>query len=252
MSKLATYARLQFAIALIAFGVQHIIRQRFTIGESSSWPALIPGGIVWAYLSGVFVILTGTMVMLNKNASPFLMVTGLMIFVWAFVRDLPAFFMHPAYDASLTRLGEALAMTGSVFIVANELANQKKSLIYKLMPLGPVFLGVFLFICGTQHFTLAKYVKTLVPSWIPGNLYWTYFAGAALIAGGIGLMWAKSRRLAAFWSGLMIFIWMLIIHAPRVIHSINDADEWNSLLQTIALSAALFVLAFSKRNQVIN
>jgi len=247
MSKLATYARLQFAIALIAFGVQHIIRQRFTMGESSSWPASIPGGITWAYLSGLFVILTGTMVLLNKNASIFLIVTGLMIFVWAFVRDLPNFFMHPAYDASLTRLGEALAMTGSVFIVANEFTKSKRSWMNKLLLLGPVFLGIFLFICGTQHFTLAKYVKTLVPSWIPGNLYWTYFAGLALIAGGVGLIWPKSRRLAAFWSGLMIFIWMLIIHAPRVIHSIQDADEWNSLLQTMALSAALFILASSKK-----
>jgi uncharacterized membrane protein len=248
MSKLSTYPRLQFAIALIAYGVQHIIRQRFTMGESSSWPALIPGGITWAYLSGVFVILTGTMVLLNKNASPLLVVTGLMIFIWAFVRDLPYFCMHAAYDASLTRLGEALAMTGSVLIVANESAKAKRSWMNKLMFVGPIFVGIFLFICGTQHFTLAKYVKTLVPSWIPGNLYWTYFAGLALIAGGIGLMWQKSRRLAAFWSGLMIFIWMLIIHAPHVVHSINDADEWNSLLQTMALSAALFILAFSKKN----
>ena len=40
---------------------------------------------------------------------------------------------------------------------------------------------------GIQHFRSVEFVVTLVPSWVPGGgLFWTYFAGVALIVGGAG------------------------------------------------------------------
>ncbi len=256
MKNFARYGCIQFGLALIAFGIQHFMVREFTIGEPRPWSPSITWGFLWAYLSGLLLIFTGAMLLFNKNAAPFLMITGIMIFLWGFVRDLPPFFTHPVFDASVTRMGEALAMTGSCFIIASflNLSNTYSGgsfvlWIKKLMPVGPVFIGIFLIICGTQHFTLTKFVQTLVPAWIRYSLFFTYVAGVALIMAGIGLMLPRMRKIAAFWSGLMIFIWMLILHSPRVARNIHDTDEWISLLETIAFSAALFVLAFSKKKE---
>lgn len=49
-------------------------------------------------------------------------------------------------------------------------------------------------ICGIEHFTSFEFVKQLVPAWIPGSSFWTYFTGAAPIAGGVGLMIEKQWR----------------------------------------------------------
>ena len=255
MKNLIKYSRLQFGIALIAFGIQHFIVGSFTIGSAPPWPTSVPGGLLWAYLSGLFLFLTGTMLLINKTATPFLMITGMMIFIWAFVRDLPIFIPHPVYDGFLTSIGEALAMTGCSFIVANSIIKENKPYegfsffiwMEKIVPVGSIFIGAFLLICGVQHFILTEYCQSLVPTWIPGSLFWTYFAGVALITCGIGLMWWRVRKVAAFCSGLMVFIWMLILHSLRVARNIHDVNEWSSLLETISLSAALFVLACSTK-----
>ena len=50
---------------------------------------------------------------------------------------------------------------------------------------------------GTGAAYLYSVVATLVPAWIPNPTFWTYFAGVALIAGGIGLVLVATSRLAA-------------------------------------------------------
>ena len=94
----------------------------------------------------------------------------------------------------------------------------------------------------------ADFVKTLVPAWIPGSLFWTYFAGIALLLAGVGLIIKKTVRLAALLSGIMIFTWMIILHIPRAIASLQEIGEWLGCVETMAFSGSLFVLsALAKR-----
>ena len=54
------------------------------------------------------------------------------------------------------------------------------------------------------------------------EVFWAYFAGVALIAGGIGLFVPVTARIAAALSGLMVFSWFWIVHLPRTFVSISD------------------------------
>jgi uncharacterized membrane protein len=58
---------------------------------------------------------------------------------------------------------------------------------------GRVCLAAFLISSGVQHFLFAPFVVTLVPAWVPAPLFWSYFAGVALIAGGVGLLVPPAR-----------------------------------------------------------
>src|ERR1700678_3773610 len=52
----------------------------------------------------------------------------------------------------------------------------------KILVLGPVFEAVALAIFAAEHFTAAHDLMGIVPRWIPGALFWTYFVGAGLLA----------------------------------------------------------------------
>ncbi|MFL6260141.1 MAG: hypothetical protein ACJ76Y_10560 [Thermoanaerobaculia bacterium] len=53
-----------------------------------------------------------------------------------------------------------------------------------------------------------------MPAWIPGARYWVYLTGVALIAGEVGILVPRTARLAATLVGIMIFLWVLLLHIP--------------------------------------
>jgi hypothetical protein len=55
----------------------------------------------------------------------------------------------------------------------------------KILLLGPVFEAVALAIFAAEHFLAARDLSAIVPRWMPGPLFWTYFVGAALLAAAI-------------------------------------------------------------------
>jgi hypothetical protein len=66
----------------------------------------------------------------------------------------------------------------------------------RIPPFGRLFLAVPMAVFGAQHFTAAIYVARLLPSWIPGHLFWTYFVGVALLVGRPQHVTGKKARLA--------------------------------------------------------
>ena len=51
-----------------------------------------------------------------------------------------------------------------------------------LLVLGPVFEAVALAMFAAEHFLAARDLMRIVPRWLPGPLFWTYFVGAAWLA----------------------------------------------------------------------
>lgn len=104
-------------------------------------------------------------------------------------------------------------------------------------------MGVFLVVCGVQHFVYVDFVVTLVPAWLPGLRFWAYFTGVALVAGGLGVNFPPTVRLAAALSGLMIFLWVLLLHIPRAAAGWPEAFETAGIFEALALSGTGFLLA---------
>jgi len=108
--------------------------------------------------------------------------------------------------------------------------------------------GLFLFalslaVFGIQHFIYGSYVATLVPSWIPGRLFWAYFVGVAFEASALALFLRRNIRLATTLLGIMFFSWVLIVHAPRVAAALQNGNEWTSAFVALAMSGAALLFA---------
>jgi uncharacterized membrane protein len=249
------FGRLCFAISMIAFGAFHFIAGDFTTGRAPVWPDTIPGKLVWAYVSGIVFILTGLGIMLSKkNAWTLIMLSALMIFVWAFLRYVPILGANLQWGSELTCAGKALALFGGTFAVAASLQDgqeyTKKSIRNQpdsFMLMGSVCLGIFMIIGGIEHFIFVDFVLMLMPTWIPGSLFWVYFAGVALIAGGLGMMIGKTAYLAAALSGTMIFMWFVTLHIPRAVSAGNDMNEWIAVSESLAFSGIAFVLVKKRK-----
>jgi uncharacterized membrane protein len=98
---------------------------------------------------------------------------------------------------------------------------------------------------GVQHFIYTQFVATLVPQWIPYPVFWAYFAGVALVAGGAGLIVTKTARLAAALSGLMIFLWVVLLHVPRAMAAMpaQQRNEWTAVFEALAFAGVALTIA---------
>ena len=246
-----------FATGLVFFSALHIIFGKFIAGRPPEWPAGLAGQLVWAVASAAVLLATGLATLIGKKARLMLIISAIVVFVWALLRQLPIVAANLNWGSELTKAGKALTLVGGLLAAAGSLPAEKRGPANWLLPLinqtaffrgiGRFCLGTFMIICGIEHFTLFEFVKQLVPAWIPGSTLWTYFTGAALIAGGAGLMLEKTVALAAALSGLMIFTWFLILHIPRAVAaSAIDANEWIAVCEAYTFSGIAFILAGRK------
>ena len=91
---------------------------------------------------------------------------------------------------------------------------QKVRGIDKLILFGPIFYAAPLAAFGTEHFTLAQAIASLVPSWIPWHLFWVYFVGACFIAAGLSVVTRIQARLSASLLALTFFLFVVLMDAP--------------------------------------
>ena len=113
----------------------------------------------------------------------------------------------------------------------------------KILAFGPLFFAPPMAVFAAQHFTEAKAVATLVPSWIPGHLFWTYFVGTALVAASTGIALKKQARLAAILLAVMLIVFVLLLHVPRIMADPKNVIAWAIALRDVAFSAGAMAFA---------
>src|SRR5204862_7442907 len=98
----------------------------------------------------------------------------------------------------------------------------------KRQTVGRVFVAVSLVVFGVQHFLYGGFVAGLVPAFMPGRLFWAYFIGAAFVAAAAGILYKMLARPAATMLGVMFFLFVLLLHIPRIVLHPHDGNEWNN------------------------
>lgn len=252
-SQLIAISRIFFAIGLIGIGCQHFFFRQFIPVVVPLWPAWIPARQFWVYLVGAILIAAGVSILFGfKARTASLLLTGLFLASVALLH-IPANIMaHMTILAGWTAALKAFTFAGSALVVAGTLpepSGQRSSTsilrpLEKLTPLGFYPLAIMVIVFGMDHFLYVPFVASLVPAWIPGHVFWTYFAGLALIAAGLGMIFRVKAPLAATLLGAMMFIWVLILHIPRAVADPYGliGNEWTSVFEALAYSGIAFIL----------
>jgi uncharacterized membrane protein len=116
----------------------------------------------------------------------------------------------------------------------------------KILLLGPVFEAVALAIFAAEHFLLARDLMAIVPRWLPGPLFWTYFFGIALLAAAISFILWKHVRWAALLLALFFLIIVITVDLPNLPASIHDRFFWILTARETCFAAGAMVLAGSQ------
>jgi uncharacterized membrane protein len=239
---------------LIGIGIQHFIFADFIPVMVPYWPSSIPGRPFWAYVLGSALIAAGAAIIFGIQARTVASLSGAVILALVVIEHVPAqLTAHPGNLGAWTNTFKALTMCGGAWVVAGSLQEPTPNITQRLeivMPIGRFFLPITVILFGIDHFLYTDFVASLVPSWIPGHIFWTYFAGVALIAAGLGMILRIQARLASLMLGIMIFLWFVFLHIPRAIADPHSAkgNEWTSVFEALAFSGIAFILAASRRS----
>jgi uncharacterized membrane protein YphA (DoxX/SURF4 family) len=257
MDQLIKTGRIFYGVTMAAIGFQQFYYRDFhpmTLPPLHAW---IPRLAFWAYLTGAALMLTGIVIIFGKKARTISLVLGGLFLAVFCLYYIPYEIIVDPYSKHLGVWGDAekeLALAGGAFLIAGSFPEKntnisKKTaltgLLEKLIPLGGIFFSITMISFGFDHLLYTEGIATLVPAWIPHPIFWTYFAAVALIGSGFAIVFKIKLGLIASLLGIMIFLWLVVLHIPRAIAQpfANKGNEVTSAFSALAFSGIAFVIA---------
>jgi uncharacterized membrane protein len=140
-------------------------------------------------------------------------------------------------SAGIVTLAAGLALVRSRFHAASGAD--------KVIVLGPVFEAAPLAVFAMEHFLDAHDLMQMVPRWLPGHLFWTYFVGACLVAAAISFVAWRCVRWAATLLALLFLIIVATIDLPGLTAHLHERLFWILTVRETAFAAGAMVLAGS-------
>jgi uncharacterized membrane protein len=227
--------------ATLASGVLQLVVGDF-VRLVPKLPGSAPVRSLSAHLVGVVLVAIGAAILLGRMVKVAAALLGVLLLVLDFFLYLPSIGANPQIDRPwlrgfmYTNPLKSLALFGGAALLV-DWRNPR------LQTIGALLLAVFLIVCGMQHFAYRDFVTAMVPSWMPGRRFWTYFTGVALMAGGVGILIPATARLAASSSAVMIFLWVLLLHIPLALAGPQHAFETAGVFEALALSGVALLVA---------
>lgn len=258
MERLNKTGRLFYGICMAVFGANQLFFADFRTVILPPWPSWRASPGVWAYLAGAALIAAGIAIIFDKKGRVVALVLGgiflALVIFWHLPYMLFVFPHHRWHLAVWTDAGKALALAGGAFVVAGSFPSGQTNtgeipllirLLEKVIPFGRIFFSITMITFGLDHFIYTEFVATMVPGWIPGHIFWTYFAGVALIGSGTAIIFKIKLRVVAILQGTMIFLWFVFLHVPHAIAHpyLEKGNEIVSAADALGFSGIAFILA---------
>ncbi len=231
MKRLTEVGRVVFGLSMASLGAQQLVRLDFVQGPLFA-PPWVPWRLFWACASALVLVVTGLGVAIDrqKRLAGALMSGLLLLCVAFFHLPGPGAVLHDG--VARTRALEMLALFSAALLLTWPAAATA----------GRALFAASLVVFGIQHFIYAAFIATLIPTWIPWPLFWAYLTGIAFIAASGAIVAGPLARLAAALLGLMFLLWVVVLHAPRVLAHLSDAGELNSALVALAFTGASWLI----------
>jgi hypothetical protein len=261
MEKIVKAGRIFYGAAMAGVGIHQLFYADYCPFIFPQWPNPIPGYAVLASIVNAALIVAGTAIIFEKRARTVSLILGGVLLLMILLGQIPYEYLVIPYKKTHLALWtlplKELALAGGAFAIAGSLPDEQDRstllrLLEKLIPLSGVFFSTTMVCFGISHFLYTKTVADMVPSWLPAHYFWTYFAAAALIAGGIAITLRIWLKPVAILMGVMILIWFILLHVPDAITNplLGRGNEITAAFSALAFSGTAFVIAGGYKKKI--
>lgn len=257
----AGWARIGYAAGAIGMGLVTLLYQSFLL-QWQPVPDWVPHPFIW--LSAGLLIIGGAALVIRKGMAWGGLLLGLFLALWTFGLHLPGVI------AVLPKITKATSMVGTWLATAESAGMTLGALtLYALaikagdspvIPLlsGPkslyafrILYGVCCIEFGLSHVSFIDFTASMIPGWLPFHVFFAYLTGAGHVCAGIALITGVMPRLGAFLEGLMMSLFVLLVHIPLIVHHDPGGGHvaWVMVFIATTQASAAFAVAASLRDR---
>ena len=158
--------------------------------------------------------------------------------------------MHTTILATFFEISRtAVSMCGAgivLFLVALWAAKSdiaRASGLDKIVALSNLCFAVPLAVFGAEHLSGARFIMLAVPAYMPWPLFWAYFVGVALLSASASIATKIQVRWSGLLFGIMMFLFVVMVHIPRVLASPSDRIPWVIVVREMSFAGGAWLLA---------
>ena len=153
---------------------------------------------------------------------------------------LAAFFEYSRTAVSMCTAGVLLFLV-ALWAAKGDIARAHG--LDKIVVLSNLCFAIPLAVFGALHLSSVEFVMPLVPSYMPGRLFWAYFVGFALLAASLSIATKIQVRWSGLLFGIMMFIFVATLHFPGALASPRDRFAWTVVVREMSFAGGGWILA---------
>lgn len=112
-----------------------------------------------------------------------------------------------------------------------------------MITIGRILFAVPFALFGINHFLMTDYYVGMLTSFVPQGAYTIVLVGLLLIAASISIISRKYVRVATIMLACLLFIFIVTIHIPHLIHDQDRTTTIIALLKDISLMGGSLIIA---------
>jgi len=250
--RIASPGHAVFAITMVLLGSLGLISADFT-QLLQPVPKGLPAREAFVYICAVLCLATGAGLMLQRWAAPAARVLLVFLVLWTLLCKARFIVLAPLVEGSYQSIGEnAVVIAGAWVLYAWFAAGrERRQLAFAVgdngLRIARVLYALAMVAFGLSHFFYLELTAPLVPSWLPGHVFWAYFTGVTYLTAGVAILIGVFARSAAVLSTLQMGLFTLLVWVPFIAAGTMDAGKWGEFVVSWTLTASAWVVADSYR-----
>jgi len=229
---------LPYALGAILLGAVGIWFHDFAM-QWQPVPEGLPFRTAFAIVTGLLLILGGGETLSGKWAHGGAALLAGIYGLWVLILHVPLILIKPADLGTWNGVAEIVLMiSGAIALYAGA-----RGLRSRFATPVCVVTGLCALVFGATHIKYVQFTATMVPAWIPPNqIFWAYATGIVHVVAGLSLLSGIRSQLGATVLAVMMGVFVILVHIPRVVASPGEQLEWIMLGVALSLSGAAWLV----------